>query len=175
MALSKPKTTGSTFQVENLNSEQNWAFQIVKQHRRQAFKEPLRLLVTGVGGTGKSYVIGCLAEYLGDSCILIAPTGVSALAINGATIHSTFSIPTSQLNEEATLSELETLNQEIDALELDVEFCPTEQNQDLLALKVEKRKVVIQEIEKMGDKFKGRLDGVSYLVLDELSMVLIFS
>ena len=64
--------------------------------------KPLRLYVSGFGGTGKSYLIRGLVGYFyvqrhvhKRKCdtILDAPTGQAAANINGQTIHSVFNIP----------------------------------------------------------------------------------
>ena len=53
------------------------------------------LFLNGLAGTGKSYTIGKICEYLDDknlSYIKLAPTNKSALNINGVTIHKAFGI-----------------------------------------------------------------------------------
>ena len=63
--------------------------------------EPLRIIIMGTAGTGKSYLIKAIRKKLNTmerdrSKVLvkvIAPTGVASFNINGATIHSTLSIP----------------------------------------------------------------------------------
>jgi len=61
---------------------------------------PLRLVVSGTAGTGKSYVIKCfqkLARQLfrkNDAVQVITPTGNSAYLVQGTTTHSFLGIPT---------------------------------------------------------------------------------
>ena len=55
---------------------------------------PLRMIVSGTAGTGKSYVIHCLRLLLGDRVRVAAPTGVAAFNIEGHTLHSLLSLPT---------------------------------------------------------------------------------
>ena len=55
--------------------------------------KPLRMIVCGSAGTGKSYLINCIKEMLGSECILAAPTGVAAFNIGGQTLHSLLRIP----------------------------------------------------------------------------------
>lgn len=50
--------------------------------------------ITGPGGTGKSYVIQQIRESIKDETIFVAPTGIAAVNIDGATIHSTFKLST---------------------------------------------------------------------------------
>ncbi|KAI3997998.1 hypothetical protein K525DRAFT_181826, partial [Schizophyllum commune Loenen D] len=54
---------------------------------------PLRLLVTGPGGTGKSRIFNAWTEFYTELALLeefrlTAPTGVVASDIGGCTIHS---------------------------------------------------------------------------------------
>lgn len=53
-------------------------------------KQGKNVFVTGSGGVGKSWVIKQIAD---SSSILVAPTGVAAINIGGATCHSVFSLP----------------------------------------------------------------------------------
>jgi len=61
---------------------------------------PLRLVVSGTAGTGKSYVINCLQRLVrqlfgaNDAIQVITPTGNAAYLVNGRTAHSFFGIPT---------------------------------------------------------------------------------
>src|ERR1700722_11402912 len=63
--------------------------------------EALRMIIMGTAGTGKSYLIRAIRERLrtiagtgqNPPVIVLAPTGVAAFNINGATIHSMLSIP----------------------------------------------------------------------------------
>ena len=43
--------------------------------------------------TGKSYLIWCLQELLGDQLRVMAPTGAAAYNVHGHTLHSLLSIP----------------------------------------------------------------------------------
>ena len=54
---------------------------------------PLRLLICGTAGTGKSFVIRALSHLLGDRCVRTATTGMAAILIEGMTIHSAASLP----------------------------------------------------------------------------------
>ena len=67
--------------------------------------KPLHLFITGGAGVGKSHLIHTLkmflekyfTDYVGSAeklkVLLLAPTGVSAININGTTIHSALNIP----------------------------------------------------------------------------------
>ena len=65
-------------------------------NQEQAFKiltSGKNCFLTGKAGTGKSYLTQQYIEYLKENnkeVIVCAPTGVAAINIGGATIHSTF-------------------------------------------------------------------------------------
>jgi len=58
------------------------------------------LFITGSGGVGKSVVINELRSRLRSSAVLLAPTGIAALNIEGATLHRTFGLPFSIAHED---------------------------------------------------------------------------
>jgi hypothetical protein len=105
---------------------------------------PLRWFVTGGAGTGKSYVIDVLHEYLvrahpgTQACpvVLAAPTGVAAFNIGGLTVHS--------------------------ALDLPVERCRRDG-----VRRVEYKKLGSQRLAMLRAKWAP----VHYLIIDEISMV----
>ncbi|KAK2703244.1 hypothetical protein QYM36_018261 [Artemia franciscana] len=75
---------------------------------------PIRMIVSGFGGTGKSVVIKVTRNILchhfsKDKCpvIVMAPTGLAAYSIKGETIHRCFSLPVDQA-ETSKYSELYT-------------------------------------------------------------------
>lgn len=61
--------------------------------------EPL-VFVTGKAGTGKSTLIQYLRDEFKGNCVVVAPTGVAAMNIQGATIHSFFRFPPRLLTDE---------------------------------------------------------------------------
>ena len=82
-----------------LNAEQRRVYEDITEHFRSVSHQPLRALVLGTAGTGKSFLIHCMKQVLGDQCAVLAPTGVAALNINGQTIHSFQFAKVSQVNE----------------------------------------------------------------------------
>ncbi|MEM9357301.1 MAG: AAA family ATPase [Pseudomonadota bacterium] len=58
------------------------------------------LFVTGRAGTGKSTLLRVLREVMGDSCVVVAPTGLAAINVGGQTIHSFFGFPPRLINPE---------------------------------------------------------------------------
>jgi ATP-dependent DNA helicase PIF1 len=51
------------------------------------------LFVTGRAGTGKSTLLRTLRDTLGQSCAVVAPTGLAGVQVGGQTIHSFFGLP----------------------------------------------------------------------------------
>jgi ATP-dependent exoDNAse (exonuclease V) alpha subunit len=51
------------------------------------------LLITGPAGTGKSHLLSLMREALDESALVLAPTGIAALKVDGQTIHSFFRLP----------------------------------------------------------------------------------
>ena len=77
-----------------LQGKQLEAFNIVKSHcSSQDQQPPLKMIVSGTAGTGKSYLVWCLQELLGDQLRVMAPTGAVAYNVHGYTLHSLLSIP----------------------------------------------------------------------------------
>ncbi|KZT29854.1 hypothetical protein NEOLEDRAFT_1050544, partial [Neolentinus lepideus HHB14362 ss-1] len=91
----------------HLNEKQWIAFHIVAKFFIQTYHErkthgkqhsqPLRMLLTGPGGTGKSHVVKALHEVMAaygcqHQIRFAAPTGSAATLIDGMTIHKAFGI-----------------------------------------------------------------------------------
>lgn len=74
---------------------QKVAFNIVKNDSDNMFveKDPLCLIVTGVAGTGKSYLIHALHSLLQLKCSVTATTGKASYNIKGVTIHALLKLP----------------------------------------------------------------------------------
>jgi len=101
--------------IQSLNEKQRCVFEIVNQWSRRLIKNlsaeqiienpPLNLFVTGGAGTGKSHLIKTIfaaasktlsygsSHIEKPNILLLAPTGVAAVNINGTTIHSALGIP----------------------------------------------------------------------------------
>ena len=73
---------------EQLNAQQRQVFDAVQQHMQQHDAPPISMLVLGTAGTGKSFLINCLRQLLQNTVTILAPTGVAAANIHGATLHS---------------------------------------------------------------------------------------
>lgn len=66
-----------------LDDEQKVAFEIMNGTNENLF-------ITGKAGTGKSFLLEMFVRATSKKTITVAPTGIAALNVSGATIHSTF-------------------------------------------------------------------------------------
>lgn len=84
---------------------------------------PKLLFISGKAGTGKSTLIECIRQkYKGDmNAVVLAPTGVAALNVEGQTIHSFFHFRLGPLNPEDYAKEIQKrhLYRKIDILIID--------------------------------------------------------
>ncbi len=94
-----------------LKDEQLLAYNVVMKalqdyHEKKDTFKPLRLIVAGTAGSGKSFLIKCLLKTIrslfksNKSVQVVCPTGSSANLINGVTLHSFFKIPMSSKSKE---------------------------------------------------------------------------
>ena len=87
----------SVIDISTLNMQQSTAFHIILRHHElhlaNSNPSPLRMIVCGTAGTGKSYLISAIAGTLGSTCVLTGTTGMAAFNICGRTIHSTLQLP----------------------------------------------------------------------------------
>ena len=74
---------------------QRLAYNIVNTHlgNTSCDKEPFCLVVIGVAGTGKSYLINALRHLLRSKCVVTATTGKAAFNVQGITIHCLLKLP----------------------------------------------------------------------------------
>ncbi len=68
------------------NKELQAAIQLIKFTRRSLF-------LTGKAGTGKSTFLRYIFKNTKKKAIVLAPTGIAAINVNGSTIHSFFKVP----------------------------------------------------------------------------------
>ena len=93
-------TIDEQYDVVDINSfseMQKLAYDIVKSHfddvSSENSKEPLCLIINGVAGTGKSYLINAIRNLLQSKCAVAATTGKAAYNIRGVTVHSLLKLP----------------------------------------------------------------------------------
>lgn len=74
---------------------QQLAYDLIKCHSQDmsADKEPLLIIIPGVAGTGKSYLINAILNLLQSTCVVTAITGKPSYNIRGITIHSLLKLP----------------------------------------------------------------------------------
>ena len=105
------------FDENNLNKEQLRGFNTVKDHFQQDNLEPLLMIITGIAGSGKSYLINCIKKLIGDKCLLTAFFGIAAFNINGKTIHSTLQLPIkNKRNHELKGNSLKKIQEDLDGV-----------------------------------------------------------
>ena len=80
-------------------------------HPNSNYPQPLRMIVSGTVGTGKSYLIHCLRLLLQRQLVVAAPTGVAAFNIDGHTLHSLLSLTTRGEFKDLEGERLTTLQQ----------------------------------------------------------------
>lgn len=80
--------------VSTFSDMQKRGYDIIKAHSEQPCpKDPLFLIIMGVGGTGKSYLLSAIRNLLQHSCAVTATTGKASHGIHGCTIHSLLKLP----------------------------------------------------------------------------------
>ena len=68
-------------------------YDTVFNHFSSSEQNPLRLLIMGVAGTGKSYVIDSLRNLLQTKCRVLAYTGKASFNVNEVTLHPLLTLP----------------------------------------------------------------------------------
>ncbi len=88
--------------IRSLGPDQLKVFNIVQNHSKGANAAPLFLFCTSCAGTGKSFLLPTLVEYLRichpklpeSGCVVITvPTGLATRNVCGLTMHSVFKVP----------------------------------------------------------------------------------
>ena len=79
--------------INSFSQMQRLAYNIVKMHFEDTSSEPLCLIINGVAGTGKSYLITAIRCLLQSKCVVTATTGKAFFNISGVTIHSLLKLP----------------------------------------------------------------------------------
>ena len=96
--------------IASLNENQSIVFGMVMEtllkYKSAEQFEPIRLIVGGTAGSGKSYLIKCLVKairtvFQSQTAVqVVCPTGNSANLISGVTLHSFLKVPTNRRNRE---------------------------------------------------------------------------
>ena len=102
---------------ERLQGKQLVAYNIVRDHIKvQGRATPLRLIISGTAGTGKSYLIRCLKHLLVGQLCITAPTGVAAFNVDGYTLHSLLSLPVKGDFKQLEGNRLQTIQQSMTSI-----------------------------------------------------------
>ena len=89
----RKETTPTRVNIKKSNDAQRIAYNIVQDHFISENKEPLLMMITGLGGSGKSFVIQALSQLLHTKCRVCAFFGIAAFNIKGKTLHSLLQLP----------------------------------------------------------------------------------
>ena len=107
-----PQPAATTADPERLQGKQLVAYNIVCDHfKMQDHATPLRLIISGTAGTGKSYLIRCLKLLLAGQLYITAPTGVAAFNVDGYTLHSLLRHPVKGDFKQLEGNRLQTIQQ----------------------------------------------------------------
>ena len=110
MAVKQTSTLSLEERMAMLNVDQRRVFDNIKAHLLHQEQHdskscscdftPLRMFVSGVGGTGKSFLIETIDQLTskiwpsgGTTCAIAAPTGLAAFNVGGMTLHRLFQLP----------------------------------------------------------------------------------
>ena len=92
-----------SYSIESLRVKQRKAYDVILDNYR-TWVDPLRMIIQGTAGTGKSYLIGAIKNALENSShprkipfLRLAPIGVADFNISATTIHSTHHIPIKEI------------------------------------------------------------------------------
>jgi hypothetical protein len=105
-----------------LNRDQQHVFDLIMEHHHNQDPEPIRLIVSGTAGSGKSFLLNCLRYQLSrergasEYCPVAAYTGVAAFNVNGLTLHSLFRLGLRGVDPELEPQQVERLQERLQHL-----------------------------------------------------------
>ena len=76
-----------------MNEKQQLAYNVVKFHFETKSLSPLHLIITGQGGSGKSYVSNAICSLVLDNSIVASCFGIASFNISGVTLHTLLCLP----------------------------------------------------------------------------------
>jgi len=132
----QPRPFTTTVDPATLQGKQLMAYNLIKHHMETDNPTPLRMIISGTAGTGKSYLIHCIRLLLQDKVRTVAPTGVAAFNIEGTTIHSLLSLPTRGEFKDLEGEQLNRLQESLEIMQY----------------------LVIDEMSMLGRKLFGQID-----------------
>lgn len=105
----------ATVTIDKTNKEQLMAYDIVANTNKCIF-------ITGKAGTGKTTFIQLIQQEIKKNFLVLAPTGIAAIAVGGQTMHSFFGFPLEVIGPHTSLfvsDENEQLLRHIDTIIID--------------------------------------------------------
>lgn len=84
---------GPIIELTKMNENQAAAFNIIRNHYLNASNNQLLMMITGLGRSGKSFVIEAVRNLLTEKCRVCAFFGIAAFNIKGTTLHSLLQLP----------------------------------------------------------------------------------
>lgn len=107
--------TKEILEIDKTNVEQQKAFDLVANTNTCLF-------ITGKAGTGKTTFIKRIQEEINKNFLVLAPTGIAAIAVGGQTMHSFFGFPFQTIGPHTkldVLSEKKKLLSKVDTIIVD--------------------------------------------------------
>ena len=90
----------TAYDPSKLEGTQVELFKWLQQAAQRSRRRPIRAVIRGGGGVGKSFTINCFRRWLqdhaqlDDDCVaVLAPTGTAAFNVSGRTLHSVLRLP----------------------------------------------------------------------------------
>ena len=79
--------------ISSFSSNQLLAYHIILKHFNSSNELPLHLLIKGIAGSGKSYVIDAVKNVVNKKSQVLAYTGKASFNVNGVTLHYFLKLP----------------------------------------------------------------------------------
>ena len=79
--------------ISTFSSDQLLAYHIILRHFHSSNELPLHLLIKGIAGSGKSYVMDAVRNVPNEKCQVLAYTRKASFNVNGVTLHSFLKLP----------------------------------------------------------------------------------
>ena len=87
------KMSSKIIDISSFSENQILAYNIILNHFNSVDENPMHLLIKGIAGSGKSYVIDAIRNLLKEKCQVLAYTGKASYNVNGLTLHSFLKLP----------------------------------------------------------------------------------
>lgn len=92
--IQQTNATPVPIEISKMNYNQRVAFNIIRDHSLGNTSDQLFMIIlTGLGGSGKSFVIQAVTDLLNEQCKVCAYFGIAAFNIKGTTLHSLLQLP----------------------------------------------------------------------------------